>query len=1244
VWLLGAWPMSGTWDGGKNFAPLVDMALSTINNNAFRSYTLKMDILDSQCNKDQMIKVLAKNVEAQNYIGLVGPICSSESGSAADVGGIWQLFPLSTAGNPDLSLRAQFPYFMRIALDVKSAGVAWVALLQKLGVKRIALVKEPGEARAAALYEYLYTTVLPGTDMEISFSGEFGGKGDAALIANEIKSKDIRYILFPAFELAGQHLCCALYKAGLRTGQPYNVLFTFGFWNEQNFYSIDNDKYGPPDCTTEEIWLAGVNVIGTEINALGSDDNAETMTGRTPSESLQEYEARAATAGLTPNIYAYFVYDAIFLWARMLDRFFESNVTMLSNQPMWRDKAGHQNNMYRRLRSSENNFYGMTGFVSFMYDEDPPNGGMSKYNPDRIGGTRRVWQMQRARDGTTGELLADKRNATTGELALDKTLVWKEFARFQTDVTFSADTKICWDLNCTRSYTPAVHNDASLSFADSYRPLDHRPFCGEGKYLANPEMCLECPEGFTNTDPSADFCVPVVPVCLAGQGNDPVTLQCADCPVGSFLKDKDCRAGLPCGCERCPVGSAGPTSGLSICTSCAPGSFADVEGLVDCKNCTAGTFAASVASDECTVCAPGSIAPGKGADSCLDCTVGLYQDMPGMSACKQCGSPRATFSQGIAESSACLCPSGKREVRSGNVAACADCEEGLNCEWTTYFTQDDAVRGLAEVKIRNSTDDQSFPAILPGYWVETRDHLGEVFVCTSENRCPGGLPNVCASNMGGVSCGKCDSGYYHAHDMCEACGGSMILLVLSYVGGFFVIGLLSFVWDRRAAMTEAIESYLASITMGVIISFVQTLGILGRLTFTFPIDLHNFLNAFSFFLFEYEILRPGCLLPDSLGSHYLLLLIFPVFAGGSCLVWFFLFKVGAKIMPSLVLHWNATLNTVGMLCQFLFISIAMAVFSIWECGDNPSGKKTLKSAPYTICYEEAHLGLVVAGVFLVMVYVLLPLAIYARAVYKLPHDVVNQGYSLRYKWVYFKFHPSFWWFGGLHMLRSLFLAVVPIIATDNNFNQFLLMLSILLLFGALHLLALPYVDRYANNVETYENACIVFILMLCSWYIRRESADLSTDKSAAGDGVAIIIMIVSVSCVVVLGIVTVYALYLACRSERSLQSVQKQAQLMMQNLRGTADLVEGMSDSELKELLSRGLFKDFDNLKKFVAFLGLEGQGGLADSFWDMRLATTSKNKLRRCPTSELVRTREPKEDPAGRVLPEDVPEELVGL
>merc|ERR1711972_452842 len=108
-----------------------------------------------------------------------------------------------------------------------------------------------------------------------------------------------------------------------------------------------------------------------------------------------------------------------------------------------------------------------------------------------------------------------------------------------------------------------------------------------------------------------------------------------------------------------------------------------------------------------------------------------------------------------------------------------------------------------------------------------------------------------------------------------------MLVVMIFGSGTFI-----YYWNEKAAKVEAIESVLASVTIGVTVSFMQSLGVFSRMSFNWPIEFRFCLDIMNLFVFDLGFLRLGCVFTENLAVKSLPSLIMPIVLIGVFLVWY----------------------------------------------------------------------------------------------------------------------------------------------------------------------------------------------------------------------------------------------------------------------------------------------------------------------------------------------------------------------
>ena len=115
-----------------------------------------------------------------------------------------------------------------------------------------------------------------------------------------------------------------------------------------------------------------------------------------------------------------------------------------------------------------------------------------------------------------------------------------------------------------------------------------------------------------------------------------------------------------------------------------------------------------------------------------------------------------------------------------------------------------------------------------GYYTPSTEPLNS-FKCLSALDCPGGQPGTCGGERMGVPCGECPDGSYFSRECRECSPWSMIGwisgLVLTAIGLILAYYLLN-----SPVTTKASTLFTTTCALGMMVSMLQNLGIIGTMT------------------------------------------------------------------------------------------------------------------------------------------------------------------------------------------------------------------------------------------------------------------------------------------------------------------------------------------------------------------------------------------------------------------------------
>mmetsp|Transcript_75267 Transcript_75267/g.130335 ORF Transcript_75267/g.130335 Transcript_75267/m.130335 type:complete len:1260 (-) Transcript_75267:81-3860(-) len=650
-------------------------------------------------------------------------------------------------------------------------------------------------------------------------------------------------------------------------------------------------------------------------------------------------------------------------------------------------------------------------------------------------------------------------------------------------------------------------------------------------------------------------------------------------------------------CVACAAGTVAPVPGATRCSECPRGKYA--ANASHCKACQQGFFSEASGSTACKPCLAGSYANGEGFYECQACPWGKYAggDQNGTKVCFDCAEGTTTAIVGAKSSKDCYCSRGTFHLCQGNMCDkdaanpladgfCQPCPDGAECVGPT----------LSPNAMVTNNGQHRAPYVKKGFM-----SVGlSVFKCTGEgSACPGSfmfspIDQMCAHQGTGIACAECPENYHWKGDACAKCeDGSIAAVVLLFIALCLGSGVFIFYWNEKSAKVEAIESVLASVTIGVTVSFMQALGVFSRLNFEWPIEFENFLEFIKLIVFDMEFLALGCVFSESLASKATTSLLMPLLLVAVFMIWYPLsICINCVIARFKKFKLDAVLNALGMIFQALYISMVLTVAKAFDCFESPNSERTLRFAPSTICYEGDHIPLIIFSTIAGVVYVLGFMALMSWVVVQAPLKITNSSFALRYKFVFFKYSPTMWWFCLPMMFRSMLISLVTVVSPNDGYMQFLLMLFILVIFGFVHLMCLPYSDRYANHLETGELAMLIIILGIGSWFLAdsdgSSNADQDPDKANILSFVLVALLIL---CIMMVFCVFVYAFYQAANPKKAQEKLRSTFEPMLPSIRAAGLVLQGIDNDHLLKLLEHATYIDVNCLINIVDYITLEVGG-----------------------------------------------------
>jgi len=511
------------------------------------------------------------------------------------------------------------------------------------------------------------------------------------------------------------------------------------------------------------------------------------------------------------------------------------------------------------------------------------------------------------------------------------------------------------------------------------------------------------------------------------------------------------------------------------CKACLSGFYSselqDSQGTTFiCQACGSGYFQPSGASVVCDPCPAGSYQNAAQSISCNRCPVGQYQDEEGSSSCKRCPTGATTGLLGSASALDCGCEAGSINVNDNDgTLNCIPCGEGLRCPFSS---------SLQTLLSGQSPLGESFvPLVRSGYFATEEKPL-EIFKCRPDAWCPGGRPGSCAGGLQGLPCAVCPVGQSWAGEQCTECGAANVIWVSAIAICLIAIS-ASYFFVNDPVSAQPTPFKVAQAAVGVAASSIQILALLGLMSVRWPGTLETTSFNLQLFLLDMDRLSLSCLVGNNPTTTYALTtMTFPA------LILWLSFCHALSLCGCLQRHgmkrWKLpyTLNTMGLLLQVGFGTIAAVSLKPVMCFLHPNGLHSILSYPSVFCGESGHSFMMVCGSFLLTIFVIGFIVACSYAMWHLPawsrKGEDSKVQTFRFCTSHFRF--DVYWFSLLLLLRGLSFALAIAIGTNLPPLQTALASIVLVIYTITQASVRPWKAPVMNFVDTLLGA--LFLLLV----------------------------------------------------------------------------------------------------------------------------------------------------------------------
>ena len=393
---------------------------------------------------------------------------------------------------------------------------------------------------------------------------------------------------------------------------------------------------------------------------------------------------------------------------------------------------------------------------------------------------------------------------------------------------------------------------------------------------------------------------------------DPTFLECRACVSGRYSSRLDDAVGITYKCELCDPGSKQSAGAAMQCDPCHRGEYQNL---------------------------PGS-------HSCNRCNVGEYQDQTGAHTCLPCPGSGTTLGFGSVSLADCGCPAGFLHVgESLENLTCAECGEGLECP--ILSTLSSLVSGDSDL------GRQFVATVRENFYSSPQDPLG-LYRCIGTLRCPGGIPGSCTGGLQGMACTDCPAGQTWNSSNCERCTESHHVPLLVGLVALLLGLIVHYMVSANSNAKPSLLSVLAVVacTFGMIVSTLQSLGIVGLMTVEFPAGVARVLASVQIFLLDIDAASFGCVAGTHGPTRYIVsVLVFPV-----AVLWLVACHQISKLSPKHQWKASKTKNSIGAFLQIAFTTMSTISTIPFMCFSHPNGVHSILKFPSITCGTQEPVG------------------------------------------------------------------------------------------------------------------------------------------------------------------------------------------------------------------------------------------------------------------------------------------------
>jgi len=393
------------------------------------------------------------------------------------------------------------------------------------------------------------------------------------------------------------------------------------------------------------------------------------------------------------------------------------------------------------------------------------------------------------------------------------------------------------------------------------------------------------------------------------------------------------------------------------------------------------------------------------------------------------------------------------------------------------------------------------PELKPIYWSSAEEPLS-VYRCATEGHCPGGEPgDACGRRLEGRACAYCRDGYAWSGEACKACSSlettSFVFPALPLILCPVMALLLYKMFGDGYSKWNKWQNSISSVVF-LVMNHYQIVNMLKASNIVLPDSSAGVFEAAGVTTDLSSIFSPRCAGFKSFNDSLAIKVIAPAVAGLQFAGVWLLFWVLSRMSKVPTLDHNRLANVYLSLVFTFFGGIVDTSSSMFKCGPNPNGSKTLMSDRSMVCFEEEWNSMLGIGLVGVVCWVVGFGALFVWAVVRAPIFFKDPGLQMRWKFLFIKYRADVHWWAIVFVAKGVLLnAGYLFLETGNTQLIWVLLINTAYLWGTV--VFRPWRHIMLNLLDPTMHSFLMIITTAFMWFARTtvpEGVDLDSDMNS----------------------------------------------------------------------------------------------------------------------------------------------------